>query len=158
MSHASHCPGGASGTPGPTRIPATRTSRCSDLPVQPAWPAKGSDHPQYGAFAAGIVQECQLNPIPALPDEAPRNLGPVRLIGKPRKHPVGKGPGARLMFQLQGHALEQLGLPNLAYHRTKITMAAAGTGNPARLQDRRRDHGRAGRTVTYCPPTDRLPV
>jgi hypothetical protein len=98
------------------------------LPVRPAWPAKGRDHPQYGAFAAGIVQECQLNPIPALPDEAPRNRGPVRLIGKPRKHPVGKGPGARLMFQLQGHALEQLGLPDLAYHRTKITMAAAGTG------------------------------
>jgi hypothetical protein len=98
------------------------------LPVYPAWPEKGREHPQYGAFAAAIVQECQLNPIPILPDESPRELGPVRLIGKPRKHPVGKGPGARLMFQLHGHALEGLSLPDLTYRRTKIAMPAAGTG------------------------------
>jgi hypothetical protein len=98
------------------------------LPVRPAWPGKGRDHPEYAHFAAGIVQECQLNPIPALPDQVPRGPGPVRLIGKPSRHPVGKGPGARLMFQLHHHALQQLAMPALSYDRTRITMPAAGTG------------------------------
>ncbi len=101
------------------------------LPVRPAWPSKGRDYPEYAHFAAGIVQECQLDPIPALPDEAPRSLGPVRLIGKPSRHPVGKGPGARLMFQLHHHALQQLAIPALSYRRTRITMPAAGAGNLA---------------------------
>jgi hypothetical protein len=107
------------------------------LPVRPAWPARGREHPEYGCFAAGIAQACQLNPIPALPDEAPRDLGPVRLIGNPRKHPVGKGPGARLMYQLHGHALEQLGLPDLAYRRTRISVPAAGIGTlpPSGIDD-----------------------
>jgi hypothetical protein len=98
------------------------------LPVRAAWPERGREHPEYRDFAAAIVQECQLDAIPALPDEPPTRLGPVRLIGKPRKHPVGKGPGARLMYQLHRHAKETLGLPGLAYHRTKITMVTAATG------------------------------
>jgi len=99
------------------------------LPVLTAWPQRGREHPEYGDFAAAIIQECQLDPIPALPDQVPLELGPVRLIGKPSKHPVGKGPGARLIYQLHGHAREVLGLQDLTYRRTTITMRTAQCGN-----------------------------
>lgn len=98
------------------------------LPILAPWPKGGRDHPEYANHVAAIAQQCQLDPLPSLPDQPPSEPGPVRLIGKPARHPVGVGPGARLTFQLQQHATQILGLCDLRYGRTKITTPHGGTG------------------------------
>ncbi|WP_194838940.1 pPIWI_RE module domain-containing protein, partial [Nocardia sp. XZ_19_369] len=94
------------------------------LPVCGPWPAKGRHHPQYRDFVTEIVNRCQLSPLPELPETFGHGPGAVRLIGKPSKHPVGKGPGARFLFQLQQQVRDRLELPDLTYKKTKISVSA----------------------------------
>ncbi|MEV0246003.1 RNaseH domain-containing protein [Nocardia sp. NPDC050712] len=92
------------------------------LPVRGPWPDRGRPNAEYSDFVAEIVNSCELDPLPTLPDTFGGGPGSVRLIGKPSKHPVGKGPGARTLFQLHRQVRDRLGLQDLVYKKTKISV------------------------------------
>jgi hypothetical protein len=89
------------------------------LPVLAPYPKKGRLVPEFRGFAAEVIESCGLDPV-TLPAELPSFPGPVRPIGKPRKHSIGKGPGVRFLYQLGQHATDILGTPPLRYQPTPI--------------------------------------
>ena len=97
------------------------------LPVLSPYPAKGRDDPMFKGYTAEVVESCGLHPI-TLPTELGATAGPVRPIGKPRKHSIGKGPGVRFLYQLGKHATRQLGTKPLRYAKTTITVGPHITG------------------------------
>lgn len=90
------------------------------LPVLAPYPAKGRDDPTFKGYTAEVVESCGLHPI-TLPAELGATPGPVRPIGNPRKHSIGKGPGVRFLYRLGKHATRQLDAPPLRYAKTTIT-------------------------------------
>lgn len=98
------------------------------LPVRGPWLAKNQPNPIYRDHVIDILHACQLNPLPPLPDAPVTEPTPVRLIGNPSTHPIGKAPGARFLFQTQQQLQQRLGLPEPVYRRTKITTRTAATG------------------------------
>jgi hypothetical protein len=119
------------------------------LPVRGPWPDRGRDHPEYRDFVTGILEACRLDPIPTLPDAFPDTPGPVRLIGNPASHPVGRGAGARFILQVQQQLIERLALPEPSYQRTKILATTATTGQiPIEQIDQ----------AIYAAGTDRLRI
>lgn len=97
------------------------------IPVLSPYPAKGRPHPVCRGLTSAVLESCQLDPI-SLPAEFPDLPGPVRPIGKPRKHSIGKGPGVRFLYQLAAHAAELLGTPPLAYAKTRVSVRPQTTG------------------------------
>lgn len=97
------------------------------LPVLSPYPAKGRDDPMFRGYTAEVVESCGLHPI-TLPAELGATPGPVRPIGKPRKHSIGKGPGVRFLYQLGKHATRQLDTQPLRYAKTTITVGPHITG------------------------------
>lgn len=56
-----------------------------------------------------IVETCDLDPLPSLPEQLPSTPGPIRpQIAKNRHHPLGYGLGARFMLRLHEHVRENL--------------------------------------------------
>jgi hypothetical protein len=104
------------------------------VPVLSPYPEKGRLAPQFKGFTAEVIESCGLTPI-TLPAALPAIPGPVRPIGKPRKHSIGKGPGVRFLHQLGKHAADVLGVAQLGYAPTPITVQPQVTGPipPARL-------------------------
>ncbi len=97
------------------------------LPVLSPYPAKGRHLPEFRGFTAEVVESCGLHPI-VLPAELPGTPGPVRPVGRPPRHSIGKGPGVRFVHQLGQHATAQLGIPPLRYARTKVSASSRITG------------------------------
>lgn len=108
--------------------PSDSTQPLLRLPVPGPWPDRGRPQAEYGDFVAEIVNTCELTPLPTLPNSFGGEPGSVRLIGKPSKHPVGKGPGARTLFQLHQQVRDRLGLSDLTYKKTKIKVPAQVEG------------------------------
>lgn len=81
----------------------------------------------FKGYTAEVVEACGLHPL-TLPAEFGATPGPVRPIGKPPKHSIGKAPGVRFLYQLGKHATRQLDTPPLRYARTPITVAPHITG------------------------------
>ena len=104
------------------------------LPVLPPYPARGRDLPSLRGFTAEVTEAVGLQAI-ALPALLPDRPGPVRPIGNPRRHPIGRGPGVRFLYQLGTHATRQLGTEPLRYARTPISVGEhiQGPITPARL-------------------------
>lgn len=97
------------------------------LPVLAPYPGKGRDLPSCKGYTAEVVESCGLHAI-TLPAELGAIPGPVRPIGKPRKHSIGKGPGVRFLYQLGKHATRQLRTAPLRYAKTAITVSPHITG------------------------------
>ena len=97
------------------------------LPIRPPWPERGRSVPEYMCWVAEIVRECGLEPL-TLPPNLPDIPGPVRPIGNPRHHPVGRGPGARTIFQFQQQLQERLELPELVYRQSPLSVGKSATG------------------------------
>lgn len=97
------------------------------LPILSPWPAKGRDDPMFKGYIAEVVESCGLHPI-TLPAQLGATAGPVRPIGNPRKHSIGKGPGVRFLYQLGKHATQQLGSQPLRYAKTAMTVGPHITG------------------------------
>lgn len=97
------------------------------LPVLSPYPAKGRHVPMFKGFTAEVVESCGLHPI-TLPAELPETPGPVRPIGRPRRHSIGKGPGVRFLYQLGQHATAQLGVAPLRYAKTPVSVGSSTTG------------------------------
>lgn len=89
-------------------------------PVLSPYPDKGRHHPQVAGHTADVIDALGLTPI-SLPADFGATAGPVRLIGKPSRHPIGKGPGVRFLYQLGQHVTRQLGRPPLRYARTAMS-------------------------------------
>lgn len=98
------------------------------LPVRSPWPAKGQPSPTYRDHVTDILNACQLNPLPNLPDAPVHEPTPVRLIGNPATHPIGKAPGARFLYQAQQQIQQRLGRAEPNYRRTRITTRTTATG------------------------------
>lgn len=92
------------------------------LPVLSPYPAKGRHLPEFRGFTAEVTEAIGRNAI-ALPSEFGPVPGPVRPIGNPRRHSIGKGPGVRFLYQLGMHASEQLGVKPLRYAKTRISVS-----------------------------------
>lgn len=90
------------------------------LPVLSPWAAKGRNEPIFKGYTAEVVESCGLHPI-TLPAQLGPVPGPVRPIGKPRKHSIGKGPGVRFLYQLGRHATRQLDVEPLRYAHTSLS-------------------------------------
>lgn len=97
------------------------------LPVSAPYPKIGRLNPEFRGFTAEVVESCGLDPI-TLPVEVPAVSGPVRPIGNPRKHSIGKGPGVRFLYQLGKHAADILGIPPLRYRPTAIRVQEQVSG------------------------------
>ena len=97
------------------------------LPVLSPYPAKGREDPMFKGYTAEVVESCGMHAI-TLPAELGATAGPVRPIGKPRKHSIGKGPGVRFLYQLGKHATRQLDTQPLRYGKTAITVSPHITG------------------------------
>jgi hypothetical protein len=96
------------------------------LPVLPPWVARGRNEPIFKGYTAEVVESCGLHPI-ALPAQLGAVPGPVRPIGKPRKHSIGKGPGVRFLYQLGRHATRQLAVEPLRYAHTSFSVGSDST-------------------------------
>lgn len=96
------------------------------LPVLSPYPAKGRHEPIFKGYTAEVVESCGLHPL-TLPAQIGAEPGPVRPIGKPRKHSIGKGPGVRFLYQLGRHATQQLGVEPLRYGRTSLSAGSASS-------------------------------
>lgn len=97
------------------------------LPIFSPYPAKGRHEPSFKGYTAEVVESCGLRPI-ALPAQVGAMPGPVRPIGKPRRHAIGKGPGVRFLYQLGKHTTRQLDSLPLRYAKTPIRVAKRVTG------------------------------
>ena len=104
------------------------------LPVLPPYPARGRDLPSLRGFTAEVTEAIGLQAI-ALPAPLPDRPGPVRPVGNPRRHPIGKGPGIRFLYQFGAHATRQLGTEPLRYAKTPISVGdhIQGPIAPAKL-------------------------
>ena len=104
------------------------------LPVLSPYPERGRDLPTLPGFTAEVTEATGQHAI-TLPAVLPDRPGPVRPIGNPWRHPIGKGPGVRFLYQLGTHATRQLQSEPLRYAKTSISVGEniQGPIAPARL-------------------------
>lgn len=91
------------------------------LPVLSPYPERGRDLPTLRGFTAEVTEATGQHAI-TLPAMLPDRPGPVRPIGNPWRHPIGKGPGVRFLYQLGTHATRQLQAEPLRYAKTPISV------------------------------------
>ncbi len=104
------------------------------LPVLSPYPERGRDLPLLQGCIAEVTEIIGQHAL-TLPAQLPARPGPVRPIGKPRRHSIGKGPGVRFLYQLGMHATRQLGTEPLRYAQTSVSVGERAQGPivPARL-------------------------
>ena len=91
------------------------------LPVLSPYPERGRHLPTLPGFTAEVTEATGQHAI-TLPAVLPDRPGPVRPIGNPWHHPIGKGPGVRFLYQLGTHATRQLQTAPLRYAKTPISV------------------------------------
>ncbi|MFI5734972.1 RNaseH domain-containing protein [Kribbella sp. NPDC051587] len=91
------------------------------LPVLSPYPEKGREAPLLQGHTADVIDALDLRAI-TLPTEFGSDAGPVRPIGKPLRHPIGKGPGVRFLYQLGQHVSRQLASPPLRYAKSALSV------------------------------------
>ena len=122
------------------------------LPVLSPYPERGRDLPTLPGFTAEVTEAIGQHAI-TLPAVLPDRPGPVRPIGNPRRHPIGKGPGVRFLYQLGTHATRQLQTEPLRYAKTPISVGEQHPGPDSPGEARRRDS-----RLRHRAPADHLPV
>jgi hypothetical protein len=125
------------------------------LPVLSPYPERGRDLPSLPGFTAEVTEAVGQHAI-TLPAVLPDPPGPVRPIGNPRRHPIGKGPGVRFLYQLGAHATRQLQTEPLRYAKTPISVGEhiQGPIAPARLDDAIAASGTEHLQITCLYSTD----